>query len=227
MTQQGFLDHATNFGYGEAWERWPVEPGVEWRVGRHRLICLDMETPAAADWWRDQQLQVFYSDPPWDQGNAQAFRTKAGSDRRAAYTALMGAIADVAARADQAVFVELGVNKTAPWDAAAAARGIPFARLHHVLYDKPPRPSLVWQGGALPVGVQLEGQTGDEVVRRALFPWSDSGATVADTCCGLGMTARICHKLGLRFVGSELHPRRLANTIDWLARATGETPTVV
>ena len=46
--------------------------------------------------------------------------------------------------------------------------------------------------------------------------------TVADLCTGQGLTAVAAYKLGKRFLGTELNPRRLAVAIDKVNKLGGQ-----
>ena len=48
-------------------------------------------------------------------------------------------------------------------------------------------------------------------------------AIVFDSCTGRGLTCRAAYSNKKKFMGTELHPRRLAVAIDWLAEQ-GEQP---
>src|SRR5579872_6851220 len=67
--------------YGDAGDRYKVQPGDIWAVGDHRLGCADLEFGQVAEFCRRfGPWDIFYSDPPWNAGNAKAFRTKAAAE---------------------------------------------------------------------------------------------------------------------------------------------------
>jgi len=50
--------------------------------------------------------------------------------------------------------------------------------------------------------------------------------TLFDACTGKGLTTQAALQTGLRFVGTELHPRRLAWAIKRAANYTGQKPVI-
>src|SRR5262245_46412250 len=68
---------SAKFKYGKSWDRYPVMPGQVYRVGLHRLACLDLEILGAVERQLEQwpRPTLCYTDPPWGQALAQGFRT--------------------------------------------------------------------------------------------------------------------------------------------------------
>ena len=62
--------------YGDAGDRYPVQPGEMWQVGGHRFLCADLEALKAPVY--TAQPDVVYVDPPWNASAAKSYRTKAG-----------------------------------------------------------------------------------------------------------------------------------------------------
>ena len=63
---------------------------------------------------------------------------------------------------------------------------------------------------------ELNGMDDEHTPGIAIEHSSEEGDWVFDPCTGLGCTARHAQRLGRRFLGLELHPRRLANTLAQL-----------
>lgn len=69
------------YRYGDAWERYPVQPGECWRVGDATFLCgdiIDTDVAQQLTTMLGTERFIVYSDPPWTPANETAFRTKAG-----------------------------------------------------------------------------------------------------------------------------------------------------
>lgn len=210
--------------WAAAWRRYPVLPGELWAVGPHLLLCGDLERHDHRRLLEGRAVDVMYADPPWDAGNARAFRTKAGDGRRVDFPALLAAVADATRFVRAVVFLEMGLRSFDLMVSTMQGAGLHTAGQWLVWYGRPPRPNMLWAGARGPVhawrsDVIVDGKGGEPVPEWALSHAERSGwKTVLDPCIGLGMTARVAHRHGLQVLGMELHPKRLAVTIAWLAR---------
>ncbi len=63
----------------------------------------------------------------------------------------------------------------------------------------------------------LKGLSGATLVKQAMTVM-EPGQTVADPCIGLGHTLRAGEQMGLRVIGMELNPDRLAQCLKWGAK---------
>ena len=58
----------------------------------------------------------------------------------------------------------------------------------------------------------------EPVMTWAVLEEEPQGSVIFDPCTGQGLTAVTAQRLGHVFVGTELHPRRMAVTIDKLCK---------
>ena len=210
--------------YGNAWESFPIKAGETWQVGPHLVSVQDLEY-GGVEWWARHSYAIMYCDPPWDEAKVKHFRAAAGDTKPGSYEGIVVALGSIAAHATDAVFVEGGMKKLEAWDAEARSRGIPHLTTHTPVYGGS-IPFQLWQGGSYPRVTLpfVEGGKGEKAMAILLAPWHGTGAVIGDPCTGLGMTARVASKLGLTFIGTELHPRRAARTIQWLNQHRGAAP---
>lgn len=225
-------DDMTNWRYGDAGDRIPVAFGQTWGVGEHLFRCDDLEAPAHESGYLVglPAFDMVYSDPPWDAGNARAFRTKAGKGRAVDFEAFVGRLADVFRRARGDVWCEMGNRLHEQQIALLKRAGAHVCDVWECVYYGGPRTCRIvrlrWRAkgearaGPHPPAPWMGNMSGEAVTRYALSLYP-AGQTVLDPCCGMGMTAKYCLEHGHRFVGVELNPRRLANAIDLVAKATG------
>lgn len=197
-------------------------------IGPHRLLCGDLTTGAVASLMGDDLADVVYSDPPWGPGNLQFWATMhdRGSVPRETWPRFLAAFCVAVARhskPEAPVFVEMGLRWVDELDAAMRVEGLGRRRRWPITYGpkKKPLPNVLTLYGPHDVAVELpDPPHGEPVTRAILGAVVRPGMLVLDPCTGLGMTARITHRLGAHFRGCELNPARLERTAAWLRKAT-------
>lgn len=193
-------------------------------IGPHRLVHGDITSGAVARAMQGEMADVVYSDPPWGPGNQKFWHTmnRRGSSPRTSWSGFIASFASVVAiaRASHApVFVEMGLRWTDDLDDAMTNVGLPLRRRWRIFYGskRRPLPNTVALFGPVDMDVAMPDPAhGEPVTRAVLRACVRPGAIVLDPCTGLGMTARLAHELGARFVGTELNAARLQRTATWL-----------
>ncbi len=197
-------------------------------IGPHRLLCGDITCGAVDALMGDERAAVVYGDPPWGPGNQQYWHTmrERGSAPRTDWHGFLDALAGAIARGrapDAPVLLEMGLRWTADLDAALAGVGLPLRREWRITYgprSKPLPQSLRLYGPVdVPVEIPKSAEHGEAATRTVLGAVVRPGAIVLDPCTGLGMTARVTHRLGGQFRGSEMNAARIERTAVWLRRA--------
>lgn len=218
----------------DAWDRWQPELGDVFAVGPHIVGCCDLETGQVHTLAEDYgPFEMVYTDPPWGPGVARAFRTKAGVD------------GDQGAKVDWGRFEALTVDlivSNCPWawiemgnnqaqsliDAFTDAGATILGRWAMVARESPNGHSMVvvsFGDLRLPAAVNYNGVDSRVMPGLAI---ADAGATsVFDPFCGLGCTAMHAIRHGAHFVGAELAPRRMAETMSVLSALTGDEPELI
>ena len=165
-----------------------------------------------------QRADIVYSDPPWGPGNLMYWRTHNGETERPSWQSFIVNFCRVVEKATTPgahVFVEMG-NRWVDELADAMLRcGFPERDRWRCFYGNPKLPNTLWYSGP-GTTTDPSGMSGVAMTRRALEGVAKPGALVFDPCCGKGMTARCAVRLGMRFAGVELNPRRAAVTQAWL-----------
>lgn len=205
--------------YGDAGDRFPVELGDIWEVGPHVFACGDLELGHAAKLLTYAGVpDVVYTDPPWNKGNARAFRTKAGDSRAVDFLgSLLPAILSVVKGVEHAA-IEMG-NFHADdlrW-LITSKGGVVLADWKITYYRKNPSRLLHCTfTGEPPLVDSCDGMDDDDTPQWFLERVASKGCVVFDPCMGRGLTSRVADDLGMKALGMELHPRRLAVSIDRL-----------
>lgn len=207
-------------------EAYPVEQGQVWRVGVHLLACSDTVTDTLiADLAAEHRPDVLYSDPAWDDGQAQTFRTLSGlggADYR--WEDLYAAVLALAPERPHWVVSSHGGAATvarmmqgghhASWDLTGFTSPNVTCRLHY------------WSPTQVPTPNEHLAQRKDRSLPVAILALYDGyKGTVIDPCGGLGLTVRAAERQGWKAVTNELSPYRVSAALHHLGRATGETPT--
>jgi hypothetical protein len=113
------------------------------------------------------------------------------------------------------IFVEMGLRWVDELASAMAAVGIRESERWTCYYGNPKLPNVLWYSGP-GTTTNPEGKSGVAMTKCALEGVAKPSALVFDPCCGKGMTARCAVRLGMRFAGVELNPKRAAVTQSWL-----------
>lgn len=217
--------------YGDAGDRYPVQVGDIWKIGGHVVACGDVTKGAVQELIELHGCpRVTYSDPPWNAGNVRAFRTKAGlNDGPVDWDNFLGAVLNACLSVQEAAFIEMGKatyqamrqridSHPGGWRARDSWEIVYYRTKPCILTwatRRPHRPDF----DTSPVGLD-DTKTPAWVLSRVV----KAGDLVLDPCLGRGLTAQAAHQHGAFVRGVELHPRRLAVGIDWLAKNGAGVP---
>lgn len=208
-------------------------------IGEHRVRCGNvMETAGVEELMAGEQADLFYSDPPWGDGNLKFWRTmNEKMTGRTGYVppdlhAFLTQIFSLAKRfAKNTVIIDYGVKWEAPLiDMASTVAGLQHLGratpvygstklpCHtHVFQKSPhsmPAPDMTWAD----YFKRIDGTTAFTCVKLVVAPFAVPGGVYLDPCCGLGYGARVAMLHQMRFRGNELNSARLASTISRLRK---------
>jgi len=176
---------------------------------------------------------IFYSDPPWGQGNLKYWSTinKKMTGQVMEQPPLddfLNAIFDLAAHYTQDYLcIEYGCRWLDAIQKHATDRGFTPLVVVDIQYRSgakmlPLHLHVFSKGGMpLPPGyvASVAGTHGYDCIAKAVKPLAEmvkkksSDPIIMDPCCGMGYTARCALEFGLDFRGNELNEKRLAKTI--------------
>lgn len=210
-----------------------MAPGEVLEVGRHRVVCGDLESTDVAQLMANtSKAAVIYSDPPWGAGNLRYWRTMNqqelegnGPERWQRFLAAFGRTVAAHLAQDGVLFAEMGMRWENDLIGAMAGHGLLHRGIWKVQYGSPKRPNLLlaftWPDCSKPEFCDVNGKDGLDVVMSAVFPVRRPGGILLDPCCGLGNSAAVAMETGMVFRGMELNPARLARTVELLQKGTG------
>lgn len=210
----------TAWTYGVEGLAYPVQPLQLWRLEAEDTVH-DFRCGSLLAMGQVATATLVYSDPPWNQGNVNAFRTKAGLDRaRHSWLDIYRAIARLAGGLP--LFAEGGcvqadkVQAVLPCEHARARWPITYYHRHPAV--------LHYAGPPLPLA-DFTGMDDDDTPLAALGLWPPG--TVLDPCSGRGLTSRAAFLAGWHSVNVELNPHRVSAALARLARLTGRQPRLI
>ena len=157
---------------------------------------------------------MIYTDPPWNLGNLNGYYTKAGL---ADYFEAFGSFADALfcrIREISPAVCYLEIGKQNARDFEARLRDLfPVVQVWEILYYRR-HPCYLLRGARTETAADFTGMDDTATPLAAISSEGEAVSCVGDLCTGQGLTAVAAHKLGKRFVGTELNRRRMAVTID-------------
>lgn len=227
-----------DWSYGTAGDTYPVKSGEVWQVGAHTLFCGDLELPEhrarIIEIANSAGVQLVYTDPPWNAGNAASFRTKAGVPAKVDFPQFLDNIFGICAKIQNHLFsvcIEGGLAQRELVRSRGEVAGFIWMDTHEILYYRK-HPCLLHcfkspSGASIQIDTSsCDGQDDDYtpgLVIEAVKSQTDlKRGVVLDLCMGRGGTAVSAQERGWASVGMELHPRRMAVTIEKLSQFTNK-----
>lgn len=223
--------------YGDAHESYPIMPNECWAVGEFEFKCANLydldEIPFKGD------IDYAYVDPPWNQTNLQSFHTKAELTKWVSFRKFIPHLCKLLSKVKHDVFIEMGKQRLTFLIQEIEKSGGEVLDVWDIKYYKKRDCHLVRACWGTPqltdsiyAGLDFEGMDDEDTplaVARAIARISvqedpKNRPTLFDACTGKGLTTQAALVTRLRFVGTELHPRRLAWAIKRAANYTGHSP---
>lgn len=203
--------------YGDAWEKFPIRRGEVWvEVGTGSKVAVWDLFDGLPGFMLEADL--VYTDPPWNTGNMRSFYTKAGMITLATFVGFTRILFDrISAIAASACYLEIGGQELGVFKSCMALI-YPVVQVWPVTYYRK-NPSWLLRGGQ--DGIEVDFAGADDMNTPQLAMEAEEFSCVADLCMGRGLTAVTAHRLGKRFVGTELNQRRLACAIEKVAKKGG------
>lgn len=198
-------------------------------IGQHRVRCGNV-MDGIEKLMQGETADIFYSDPPWGQGNINYWQTinKRHTGMETKETPFPDFLEKIFATAVKhtigPVFIEYGIK----WKESLIQKALDMGLTYHGTADIKyksgnkmlPHHLHIFSTTAILISKgyleSLTGMTGIECLKKAIAPYVIPGGIILDPCCGLGMTAQLAISTGMRFRGNELNAKRLHTTIQKL-----------
>ena len=106
--------------YGNGWGKVSSKRGELWKVGDHQILCEDWHLGPKESYETNKYcLDMIYIDPPWNQGNAKSFRTKAGvPEPKLEWPHFVEKLVSIVKHCKGDVYVEMGQKELAEGNGA-------------------------------------------------------------------------------------------------------------
>lgn len=205
----------SNWQYGNAWEEFPIEPGQVWgiRANGSRVAVHNIFDPLP---YFMNQADLLFVDPPWNQGNINAFYTKAGRQDYQNFDRFADVLYDrIAEIGPQTTYIEIGRQYVDDFYSRLGTL-YPMRQCWPVVYYRK-HPTWIIRGSRVEQ-VDYDFTGIDEAKCIDIIAYIENYTVIGDLCMGRGLVGLAAHKAGKRFVGTELNKRRLANLLQKLAR---------
>lgn len=196
-------------------------------IGKHIVSCGSATDADFPSMFKGRKARVFYSDPPWSDGNLNYWATlckkQAGNEVMAIkYNDLLEIVKRVIKdHVDGYIFLEIGIK----------AQEKVEQLLNSFLFNVKPHETLYRSGSKMlpnitfsattashykPFSEKLTGMSGYPITRLCVAECGCPDGLVVDPFCGMGYTAQAAIDCGMSFIGNELNRTRLEKTIKRL-----------
>ena len=176
------------------------------------MTMRDLTLDNLDDLMQGQKADVFYSDPPWGQGNLKYWRTMNGqAGYEVDWLKFVERIKWLCERhVTGSMFIETGVRFEKD---VVSIWGEPQGR-YEIVYKAGNKylPNILLGYGEQPTA-DPSGMTGWKIPHTVLSTLPTAPTSVLDCCMGLGTTAKIAKKLDIMCYANELNPNRASKTI--------------
>jgi len=208
--------------YGGAHDRYPIEENEVWSVddGKGKLKPHDLYEPLP-DFMKEADMVIV--DPPWNLSNVNTFYTKA--DKRGEHTKTFNEFYQQLFKQIDVIdpnilYTEIGKQNVNKFVEEFEKR-FPYVQVWQITYYKKHPCYFVRGSKHSPLeSFDYEGMDEWDAILKALE--IEDYSTVADLCMGRGLVAVGAYDNDKRFAGTELNKKRLAVTIEKIAKKGGK-----
>jgi hypothetical protein len=212
-----------NWTYDGSIERWPLKPGELWScavdghpktLGKVMVRDLYNGLPGFMS-----EADCVFVDPPWNRGNENSFRTKAGVEHhKGDFADFLGLVlACIRSIAPATCFVEMGKEYVGLVE-QGLRRLYPHVRTYPATYYRR-HPCFIVRAGRADSSADFGGWDEQVVARICEHERFD---VIADPCMGRGVVGYEAFRHGRQFRGTELNPARLAVLVNKIAQLGGQ-----
>jgi len=206
--------------YGDKWEKFPIEEEDVWTAGDNRIMCADILRHDIYKLFGTKRFDMSYTDPPWNTGNINSFRTKAGmTNRDDFYNFISVVLATLKLISPKVNFIEMGKqNLDLVLREIKLKAGTVTDCWNTTYYNRNPCYLIRFTFEPLnivPFPVSLNGKDDNDTPALAIEHEPSKPKNVVDLCAGKGLTGRAAFFAGLTFYGTELNKRRLAWLLEF------------
>lgn len=207
----------TTWEYDGSIHRFPLQPGELWTCQLGQVMVRDLYDGLPGFM---READCIFVDPPWNAGNENSFRTKAGlAHNPAGFTRFVDMLfSRIEEIAPETCFVEIGKQNVAVIEARLGARYPHLTRYPSTYYRK--HACFVVRAGQRPPSVDYSDLDELDVIARICA--AEPFKVIADLCMGRGTVGFNAFRRGRQFCGTELNPARLAVLVNKIHAIGGD-----
>jgi hypothetical protein len=199
--------------------KFPIEAGQVWSCQYGTLMVNDLYLGLP-----DFMLSAdcVFSDPPWNKGNENSFRTKADLEHsETSFADFMKALfIRIDAISPKTCYIEMGKQNLSIAKDLLTARFPEISVFNSTYYHSAKNPCFILRGGMEKSSLDLEGLDEEDAI--AAICAKEKYDIIADICMGRGAVGYNAFINKRRFVGTELNPKRLAVLINKIHKVGGD-----
>lgn len=212
------------WNYGGAHDRYPIEENEVWSVDgdKGKLKVHDIYNPLP-DFMKEADMVIV--DPPWNLANLNTFYTKAdkrGEHKNTYNEFYKQLFKQIDVINPEVLYTEIGKQNVNNFVEEFKKR-FPYVQTWKITYYRKHPCYFVRGSKHGPTEFDYEGWDEWDAILKALE--IEDYNCVADLCMGRGLVAVGAYDNGKRFVGTELNKKRLAVTIEKIAKKGGNWTT--
>lgn len=207
--------------------RWDYGGAIE-RVDVRGEIALPNDSRVQVCDWTKEELPAFmkqadtlFVDPPWNQGNRNAFQTKAdlppASEDWASFVGILfGRIMQIKPKY---LFLEVG-KEHLPCFWMMAEKQFRYVTFYNSIYYKK-QANKCYVIHATDDAKRRRYKELEDMPQSLIVRWlceHHEFQCIGDLCMGRGLVGREAYRVNKRFVGTELNPKRLAVLVEWIQK---------
>ncbi len=199
-----------------------------YEIGKHKVRLGDIhELEEIKDLTEGVKADIFYSDPPWGEGNIKYWDTMnkkqngiTESTGKFNVDVFLGLVLDNAVEHTNGwVVIEYGKRWVTKVINMGTSRGLKYCGRIETVYGGTHTNEIIFFRTDKIVTIDLSSifhLTGYKCVKEIFKLLKVEEGIGMDLCCGCGFTAQACIDNGMTFIGNELNKKRLDKTIDRL-----------
>lgn len=207
--------------YGFAWKNFPLKQGetAVYSDGS-KLAVHDIMRPLPS-WMHD--IDVLFTDSPWNTGNLHSFYTKAEDDSfdklygTSGFSIFIERLFECVKEINpDQCWLEIGKQHLADYIVNMRSHYKHVTFINSTYYHNRANLCYVVVGSKKPLrGLKLDGMDEEDIISE-MAARAPENAVIGDLCMGLGLVACAAYKTDHRFLGTELNPKRLSATMQRL-----------
>jgi hypothetical protein len=216
----------SNFQYGGAWERFPIEKGKVCRIGNHKVMVGNVTKGDLSKLLDVEKIDLIFTDPPWDDRITKQFYKYGGEPQELNFNELIRTfLFEIKKYSIGGVFIEMGIRGYKVLQKNLSTVGAKTIQDFHLTYGQKETEYIIWYGCFndmdLPTISLPSNLHGWDVAKFLIGHMNEvyNIRNILDPFVGVGHVLKIADKFGIPGYGLELNKRKLAHFLNFRSEA--------